>query len=96
MNTKLTLRLDDDLIRRAKDYADRSGKSVSGLVADYFAILTSDSPPAPFITPRVRGLLGAPQGRRRRRGGLQEASPREVRMKVLFDTNVLLDVLLRA
>jgi hypothetical protein len=59
MNTKLTLRLDEDLIRRAKDYADRSGRSVSGLVADYFAILTGDSPSEPFITPRVHALRGA-------------------------------------
>ncbi len=36
---------------------------MSGLVADYFAILTSDSPrEAGFITPRVRGLLGAIEG----------------------------------
>jgi hypothetical protein len=67
MNTKLTLRLDEDLIRRAKAYADRSGRSVSGLVADYFAVLTSDSPPEPFITPRVRRLLGALEG-----GGVDE------------------------
>jgi len=35
VNTKLTLRLDDELIRSAKRYAGRSGKSVSRLVADY-------------------------------------------------------------
>lgn len=59
MNTKLTLRLDEDLIRRAKDYADRSGKTVSGLVADFFTVLTGDSPPQPYISPRVHALRGA-------------------------------------
>ncbi len=62
MNTKLTLRMDEDLIRRAKAYADRSGKSVSGLVADFFTVLTHDPPPEPFISPRVRRLLGALEG----------------------------------
>ena len=36
MNTKLTLRLDENLIKSAKNYASSSGKSVSQLVADYF------------------------------------------------------------
>ena len=36
MNTKLTLRLDDELIREAKEYSQETGKSVSRLVEDYF------------------------------------------------------------
>jgi len=43
MNTKLTLRLDEELIVKAKAYAERSGKSVSGLVSDYFSMLTATS-----------------------------------------------------
>lgn len=62
MNTKLTLRLDEDLIIKAKVYAERSGKSVSGLVADYFAVLTSDQPPVFEITPRVHALRGLLRG----------------------------------
>ena len=62
MNTKLTLRMDEDLIRRAKDYADSSGKTVSGLVADFFTVLTSDAPREPYISPRVRALRGALKG----------------------------------
>jgi len=60
VNTKLTLRLDDDLIRSAKRYAGSSGKTVSKLVADYFALLAADEvlPPAE-LTPRVRSLLGS-------------------------------------
>ena len=37
MQTKLTLRLDDQLINRAKAFASQTGKSVSQLVAVYFA-----------------------------------------------------------
>ena len=60
MNTKLTLRLDDELIRAAKRYAGSSGKSVSQLVADYFALIDADVPAAEAdLTPRVRSLLGS-------------------------------------
>jgi len=63
MNAKLTLRLDDQLIRKAKDYSRRSGKSVSRLVADYFSLIESDEEiPGTEITPRVRSLIGALKG----------------------------------
>ncbi len=60
MQTKLTLRLEEELIERAKAYSKRTGKSVSRLVADYFAALdpvaalTNDRLP-----PKTRSLLGA-------------------------------------
>jgi antitoxin component of RelBE/YafQ-DinJ toxin-antitoxin module len=63
MNTKLTLRLDDRLIERAKQYADRSGKSVSQLVADYFALIEGEQPmPGVELTPRVRAMVGSLRG----------------------------------
>lgn len=61
MQVKLTLRLDEQLIRRAKDHAHRTGRSVSQLVADYFALL--DAPVAspevalPPITASLYGVL---------------------------------------
>jgi hypothetical protein len=63
MQTKLTLRLDGDLIRRAKSSAKRRGKSVSQLVADYLASL-EETPREPRleITPIVRSLKGALRG----------------------------------
>jgi len=57
MNAKLTLRLDEELIGRAKRHSARSGKSVSRLVADYFALIDLDQP-ATEATPRVRSLRG--------------------------------------
>lgn len=62
MNTKLTLRLDDELIRAAKRHADRSGKSVSKLVADYFALIDAELPSGAELTPRVRALFGSLSG----------------------------------
>ncbi len=61
MQTKLTLRLEDQLIEQAKSYAAHAGKSVSQIVADYFSLLTSqknrvNSPTTP-ITQSLRGLL---------------------------------------
>ncbi len=39
MQTKLTLRMEKQLIELAEEYASERGKSVSQLVADYFALL---------------------------------------------------------
>ena len=67
MPTKLTLRLDESLIAAAKVYAHAQGRSLSVLVADYFAQLTHqtpaphDAPAASKITASLRGvLLGSP------------------------------------
>ncbi len=63
MNTKLTLRLDDRLIRNVKRHAAKSGKSVSKLVADYFALIdTNEDISGIKITPRVRSLIGSLKG----------------------------------
>ena len=43
MSTKLTLRLDEALIQKAKLFAKSRGKSVSQLVADYFFLLQASS-----------------------------------------------------
>ena len=37
MNTKLTLRMDENLIAQAKAYAAQEGRSLSDLVGTYFA-----------------------------------------------------------
>jgi hypothetical protein len=64
VNTKLTLRLDETLIAQAKEYAAKEGRSVSELVAGYFARLTEpvdtkpDDPTAPAPAPRRSSLRG--------------------------------------
>ncbi len=63
MNTKLTLRLDQQLIRRAKAHARRTGKSVSRIVADYFSLLGAQPKSGDDdLTPTVRALKGALRG----------------------------------
>lgn len=73
--TKLTLRLDAQLIARAKTYASLQDRSLSQLVADYFAHLAPAAAqgglrkpaavrrPAGPITAGLRGTLAA-QGKR--------------------------------
>jgi len=66
MHTKLTLRLEADLIQRAKSLAKKTGKSVSRIVADYFTVL--GRPPKRDKTlalpPLVRSLKGSLRGAR--------------------------------
>jgi len=60
MQTKLTLRLDDELIKLAKSYAKKSGKSVSQIVAGYFSLM-GEKPKreASEYTPIVQSLKGS-------------------------------------
>lgn len=63
MNTKLTLRLDEHLIQRAKQHSRRTGKSVSQLVADYFSLFDAEEEtPGAQVGPRVRSLIGGFKG----------------------------------
>ncbi|MEN9472319.1 MAG: hypothetical protein RLZZ495_408 [Pseudomonadota bacterium] len=56
MSTKLTLRLDEELIAAAKRYARSQKRSVSVLVADYFAQLTTPPATLPSGTSIVTSL----------------------------------------
>jgi len=65
MPPKLTLRLDERLIQRAKAHSRRTGKSVSQMVADYFALLDDRVPTEErALPPRVRRLKGLLRGGR--------------------------------
>jgi hypothetical protein len=61
MNTKLTLRLDDRLISSAKRHSAESGRSISQLVADFFALIEIEAGEVE-ATPRVRSLRGVLAG----------------------------------
>ncbi|QOJ16583.1 MAG: antitoxin [Phycisphaeraceae bacterium] len=67
--TKLTLRLDADLISRAKASAAKQGKSLSQIVADYFAALVGSPrrprrkrPDRDALPPNTRHLCGLLEG----------------------------------
>ena len=61
MQAKLTLRLEEQLIENAKRVAKQSGKSLSHMVADYFAQLEQPSSnknqPLPPMTASLLGSL---------------------------------------
>lgn len=64
MNTKLTLRLDDRLIERAKGEAEKRGKSVSQMVAEFFGSLGATSRNSAVQYPPVTSsLLGVLRGK---------------------------------
>lgn len=57
MQTKLTLRLESELIEQAKVHAKQQGKSLSQVVADYFLIFTEKSKRTK-IAPITESLIG--------------------------------------
>jgi len=58
METKLTLRLDEEIIRFAKIYAKKNQTSVSKLVSSYLSSLTDPEKSAYPISPIVKELTG--------------------------------------
>ena len=59
MNVKLTLSVDQEVIRKAKKIAKKKGRSLSGLVEDYLRFVSLEEPPSPKEhTDRVKSLLG--------------------------------------
>ncbi len=63
MNTKLTLRLDDVLVEKAKAEADRRGKSVSRMVSEFFESLGRPQSQTPSLPPLTHSLVGVLKGR---------------------------------
>ncbi|WP_340105186.1 DUF6364 family protein [Rhodohalobacter sp. 8-1] len=59
MKNKLTLRLEESLIKRAKKRAEQKGTSVSQMVADFFAIVDTESTePKNDLPPVTASLVG--------------------------------------
>jgi len=64
MTTKLTLRLDENLVGQAKTEARKRGASLSKMVADYFRTISlrDQKVRAPFL-PVTSALLGSLRGK---------------------------------
>ncbi|MGR3319127.1 MAG: DUF6364 family protein [Candidatus Anammoxibacter sp.] len=63
MQKKLTLRIDENLIEKAKFFSEKRGKSVSRIVSDYFSLLLGKySQSNSEITPIVQSLKGVLKG----------------------------------
>lgn len=58
MENKLTLRLDDEVIKRAKLYARQQNISLSRLIESYLDTITREGADEPEITPLVKSLSG--------------------------------------
>lgn len=62
MNTKLTLRMDETVIRKAKGEARRRGKSVSQMVSEFFESLSPRDYTLPILPPLTKSLVGVLKG----------------------------------
>jgi len=58
MDTKLTLKLDQDVIEKAKDYAKSKKTSLSALIENYLQKITEDKKDKRKVTPLVKSLSG--------------------------------------
>ncbi len=58
MNSKLTLKLDDNVIKQAKKYAKENNISLSKLIENYLRAVTIRKKRKPEISPLVESLTG--------------------------------------
>ncbi|TXB57036.1 DUF6364 family protein, partial [Phaeodactylibacter luteus] len=60
MNTKLTLTIEEEVIKTAKEYAKEKGQSISDLVENYFKLITRDRREIlpEQLSPRIQRLRG--------------------------------------
>ena len=58
MDAKLTLKLDDNVIEKAKEYAKSKNTSLSALIENYLQKITSEKKGKRKITPLVKSLSG--------------------------------------
>lgn len=58
MTTKLTLTIEQDVLKIAKIYAEQNGRSLSELIENYLQILTTKATIDEKLSPKVKKLLG--------------------------------------
>ena len=61
MNTKLTLTIEQEIIKRAKDYAKEKNRSLSDIIENYLKILTKEEQKQKEkkLNPVVKSLKGS-------------------------------------
>ena len=59
MTTKLTLTVEKDIIKKAKSYAKKTGRSLSGLIENYLEDLIQENNDQDKISPRLKKIIGA-------------------------------------
>jgi Family of unknown function (DUF6364) len=63
MNTKLTLRMDENIVRKAKIEAKRRGKSVSQMVAEFIEAIGLQQNSEKELPPTTASLVGILKGK---------------------------------
>jgi len=63
MNTKLTLRMDENIVRKAKTEAKRRGKSVSRMVAEFIESIGTQQSSEKDLPPTTASLVGILKGK---------------------------------
>ena len=63
MNTKLTLRMDENTVQKAKLEAKRRGKSVSRMIADFIESIDSKNTSERELPPTTSKLVGIIKGK---------------------------------
>ncbi|EOR93652.1 hypothetical protein ADIARSV_3161 [Arcticibacter svalbardensis MN12-7] len=59
MTTKLTLTVDETVIKKAKSYSKQTGRSLSELIEKYLETLTDEHHDAKHISPKLKKIVGA-------------------------------------
>ena len=59
MKTKLTLTVEESVIKKAKSYAKQTGRSLSELIEKYLETLTNENQEITQISPKQKKLIGA-------------------------------------
>lgn len=61
MITKLTLTIEQELIRKAKEYAKQKNRSLSDIIENYLKIITQEEKKEPltYLTPITKSLKGS-------------------------------------
>jgi uridine kinase len=59
MNTKLTLTIEQSIIKKAKRYAKGKGRSLSDIIENYLKAITNKSESEIELTPIVKSLKGS-------------------------------------
>jgi hypothetical protein len=59
MTTKLTLTVEEGVIKKAKSYAKQTGRSLSELIENYLETLTEDNKNNEQLSPKLKRIVGA-------------------------------------
>lgn len=59
MTTKLTLTVEEEVIKKAKLYARQTGRSLSELIETYLETLTDEDHGAKQLSPKLKKLVGS-------------------------------------